>query len=799
MESFRSAGSFLKRWQKESAQAYHYQYGIFLALPLLWGCLDAFLWPCLATVGFIFSSLFLEGRITKRLALQAFLFVAWSLYLQINWPMHLQTSLDIANAPTLLTNPLEAATNTPIEGVRTLSGRINALVTLPRCSFVLSTSKGLIKVKVDAPSFELQNGQWVYVYAMPSPPLPPTNPGQFNYPEYLLSMGIREVYLADSITLVKPPTWVRRYLNTAHDKLDAILTESIPKENAPLIRACLLGTTDDLNPDIINDFKRSGMLHILAISGQHIALVALILLQLFSFLRLPRKWGFGLAAILIFIYVPISGGSVSVLRSALMFACVLPGIFSELPTSMMNNLAWSLIATLLFMPYQILSLGFQLSYLASFFLILYAKSLQKFFEKRKIKNPVLIYFLSTVVLGAIIYLGLYPLLANAVHTVAPSSLLGNLATIALSSGMLAAACLILLFSTLPFISQLFGETAGAFSHALSYSIHALAHGPGAAQSIESLPIYGGCFLWMLLLMLPAGFQFGYAKKIILIGLLGFSTQWAYAQGKILFQNQSAVSYLDVGQGDGILLQLPGATILIDAGPVPAGKNVILPFLRFHGINRIDKVIITHPDLDHYGGLEYLTEQISIGEVHYPGIESDAMAWKTLKLSLAKHSIPLLAAHRGEILYQNQEIAYSILSPQYANQFPERNDNSVITLLETPSQKFLFTGDMEGPGQQFLLSHNFPHLEGAILKVPHHGSDHSNPNFFLNAIHPNISILSAGRKNRFGHPGPGTVEALQTLGSKIFLTARQGEIECTFNAKVNEWKPFLPRAYNAPTF
>lgn len=796
MESFRSAWFFLKAWQKESSDAYRYQYGIFLALPILWGCLDAFLWPSLGTVGFIVSAFFLEGRFTKRLALQSFLFVAWSMFLAFSWPAHLKTSLDIANTST-------RPANKPLEGARELTGRIASVTTVPRCNFVLSTPKGLVKVKVDAPSFPLENGQMVRVIGNPDSPLPPTNPGQFNYPEYLFSIGIREVFTADSLEMIKRPFWTQRFLNVAHDKLDSILSHSLPKTSAPLIRACLLGTsdgtTDDLDPSIINDFKRSGMLHILAISGQHIALVALILLQLFSFFRMPRKWGFGLAAILIFMYVPISGGSVSVLRSALMFACVLPGIFLERPTSIMNSLAWSSILTLIPMPYQILSLGFQLSYLATFFLILYAKSLQTFFQKRNLKNTLLIYFISTVILGAIIYLGLYPILAQTVHTVAPSSLIGNLATIALSSGMLAASCLTLLFSPIPFFSQLFGETAGFFSYGLSYSIHALAQGPGAAQSIKSLPIVWVMFLWLLLLALPFAFKQGCAKKMILIGIVGFSGKWAYAQGEIFFQNKSTVSYLDVGQGDGILLQLPGATILIDAGPVPAGKNIILPFLRFHGINRIDKVIITHPDLDHYGGLEYLSEQISIGEVYYPGIESDAIAWKNLKLSLTKHSIPLLAAHRGEILYQNPEITFSILSPQFANQFPERNDNSVVTLLETTKQKFLFTGDMETPGQQFLLSHTYPNLNGSILKVPHHGSDHSNPDFFLHGIHPPISILSAGRKNRFGHPGPSTVEALQTLGSQVFLTARQGEIECSLNSKSTAWNTFLPRAFDAPSF
>jgi competence protein ComEC len=275
-----------------------------------------------------------------------------------------------------------------------------------------------------------------------------------------------------------------------------------------------------------------------------------------------------------------------------------------------------------------------------------------------------------------------------------------------------------------------------------------------------------------------------------------------AQAYALWKEPIAVTFLDVGQGDGALISLPGAELLIDAGPIEAGRNVILPYLRCKGINRLDLVVVTHPDLDHYGGLAYVAEHVAIGKVVYPGIEADTHAWLDLRAVLARRGVPMIAAHRGQSLCRYPGFSLSVLSPAYPGQFPERNDNSVVTFLElrrngAVPQRFLFTGDMEAPAQEFLLSHAYPNLEGAILKVPHHGSDRSNPPAFLQAIHPGIAILSAGRKNRFGHPGPATVEALRESRARIFLTANQGAVLFEGNRSGDGWRTFLDRDYATP--
>ena len=771
----RAAWAFLKFLHRETARHYRYQYGLVAVVPVIWGCLDAFLWPRIAPLGFLFTALFLEGRPGKRLAWQSLAFTAWCIYLGAVWQTIPSTTLGAK--PNFQIHKLIGT----VYGVPTLS---------PRCSFLFSTDRGLVRIQAEAPTFKLETGQTLALQVRESPPSPPTNSGQFDFPAYLRSQGVRAAYCAESLELLRPPPWYHRGINFIHAILDRTLTRSVPASQVPLLRACLLGSSEGLDPQIVEDFKASGMLHILAISGQHIGLLALILLQIFSLLRLPRKAAFLVTGILIAIYVPVCGGTISVLRSALMFWCVIPGILWERPGVAMNNLGWAAVIGLLWMPYQILSLGFQLSYAATFFLILYSRSLASLLKQLHIRHAVTTYLVSTLILSVILYLAAYPVLASSMHATAPSSLVGNLVTISLSSGMLVASCLTILTGPWPLIPKCFGEMAGGFSQGLTTCIHVLAHGPGAAQSVATLPCIWGLFLIFLLVTFPYAARTGRGRILILVGITAFSGRWAYLQTFALWKEPSSVTFLDVGQGDGALCILPEANILIDAGPEEAGRNVILPYLRFHGINRLDLVVVTHPDLDHYGGLAYVAEHVDIGRVVYPGIEAETMAWKKLHAVLVQHHIPMIPVRRGQRLYGYPDISLSVLSPAYSGQFPERNDNSVVTYLEMRGQRLLFTGDMEAPAQEFLLSHAYPNLVGSILKVPHHGSDRSNPSDFLETLHPEIAILSAGRKNRFGHPGPVTVQALQNLGAKLFFTTKQGAITYASDRSHSGWSTWV---------
>jgi competence protein ComEC len=564
-----------------------------------------------------------------------------------------------------------------------------------------------------------------------------------------------------------------------------------------LLRAALLGITDDLDPELVEDFKASGMLHILAISGQHIGLFALILLQVFSLARLPRKAAYVATGALLALYVPVCGNQISVLRAAIMFWACLPSILWERPSSALNNLGWAAAASLVCMPYQILSLGFQLSFAATFFLILYSRPMALMLKRIGAEGAVSAYLVSTPALSVVIYLGVYPLLAAAVHAVAPSSILGNLATVGLSSAMLASACLALLAQPLSWVASCFGESAGTLGGLLSASVHALAGWPGAARSASALPLAWSLILLLFVFAFPFALRTGRGLPLLLLGLAAFSARWFCGELREAWRMPASITYLDVGQGDGAVCRLPGADILIDAGPPDAGRNVILPFIRQQGIDKLDLVVITHPDLDHYGGLAWVAEHIAIGKVIFSGEDADTRAWKDLRALLAERHVPMVEAARGQTLYACRGIGMTVLSPEYPRQFPDRNENSVAALLRLRDTRFLFTGDMGPLAEARLMDEGEGTWKGAVLKVPHHGSDLSNALPFLDAMHPPVAVLSAGRLNRFGHPGIATVDELERLGARLFLTARDGAVTFASDRSWEDWGTYLDADKEGP--
>jgi competence protein ComEC len=770
--------AFLAGWRRACARAYRRQAGLFLALPILWGCIDAYLFPWIAFPAFLASTLFLEERIGRRLAIQSLLFAGWAAWLGTSVP-----------PPAPARAPAEA------KAAWILEGEVSGFPSLKRrLTFTLATDRWDYRVLAQDPGFPLLPGQRLRIHARPAPPAPPTNPGQFDYPAYLRSQNLAGLLEAQSLAVIGAPGPYDRLIAFLRAALERGLDRSVPAAQAPLLKAAMLGATDDLDPGLVEDFKASGMLHILAISGQHVGIFALILLLIFSLLRLPRKAAYLATAAVLALYVPVCGNQISVLRAALMFWCCLPSVLFERPASVLNNLGWAAALSLSWMPNQILSLGFQLSFAATFMLILYSRPMAALLSRLRLRGAVSIYLVSTPALSLVLYLGMYPLLAAMVHCTAPSSILGNLATVGISSGMIVSACLTLLAGPIAFLAGGFGESAGAFGALLSGAVHRLALLPGASLSAAALPMGWSLGLLFLVFAFPYALRVRKGRILFLLGAAAFAGRWACGEAWRAWRVPASIAYLDVGQGDGALCRLPGADILIDAGPPEAGRNVILPYLRAQGVDRLDLVIVTHPDLDHYGGLAYVASHVAIGKVVHPGVEADTRAWKELRETLARRGVPMETAMRGQGLYsdgRDGSVAMTVISPDRPGQYADRNDNSVTAVLNLQGQPFLFTGDMGFAPEAALLAERDGRLRGAVLKVPHHGSDRSNARAFLEAVHPPVAVLSAGRDNRFGHPGPATVDALEELGARIFLTARDGAVVYARDRFGGNWVSYLP--------
>lgn len=238
--------------------------------------------------------------------------------------------------------------------------------------------------------------------------------------------------------------------------------------------------------------------------------------------------------------------------------------------------------------------------------------------------------------------------------------------------------------------------------------------------------------------------------------------------------QVTVDFLDVGQGDAILIRGGGRTVLIDAGESRARVDEQLIALD---VGKLDLVVATHPHADHVGGMEVVVRSFEIGVYLDNGLPHTTATYNDLMAALEEQGVRYKPARSGQHIKLGDEAMLHVLFP---NETPlkdtrsDLNSNSVVLWLQHGTMDFLFTGDAEEPTEQALLAAGLP--EGIeVLKVAHHGSSHSSTSTFLNALSPDFAVISCGSGNRYGHPDPEALTRLKQAGATVFRTDLSGHV------------------------
>jgi competence protein ComEC len=257
------------------------------------------------------------------------------------------------------------------------------------------------------------------------------------------------------------------------------------------------------------------------------------------------------------------------------------------------------------------------------------------------------------------------------------------------------------------------------------------------------------------------------------------------------KEELTVTFIDVGQGDAILIETPqGKKILIDGSgmerreinddptvgekPDRIGRKVVLPFLRKKGINRLDLVFLTHPHEDHLGGLNEVLKAVKVNQVIDAGSLYNSLAYQRFKELIAANKIKYAVARMGQEINFGNNLKAEILWPG-REQLENVNSNSIVMRLVYGEVAFLFTGDLEKEGEERLLKYYSGRLHSTVLKVGHHGSLTSTGDDFLRAIGPKYAVISVGKRNRYQHPAASTIKRLIEHWIKVFRTDLNGAI------------------------
>lgn len=241
----------------------------------------------------------------------------------------------------------------------------------------------------------------------------------------------------------------------------------------------------------------------------------------------------------------------------------------------------------------------------------------------------------------------------------------------------------------------------------------------------------------------------------------------------LSDNEMAVSFIDVGQGDCELISVNGYNILIDCGDTDKIDSVV-GFLKYSGVERLDTVIITHPHDDHYGGMYKLLSRFETGEVVMPEVEVQSVTYQRLTKVINDRDIGFRYATAGERLTLGEDMYLDIIAPIYFD-YGEENNFSIVARLVYGETSFLFTGDLERAGELDLIDAGLT-LQADVLKIGHHGSAGSSSAEFLQRVSPRIAVFETGAINYYGHPRSEVLDRLANAGcAEAYSTAANGNI------------------------
>ncbi|RXI37684.1 hypothetical protein DP129_12875 [Clostridium tetani] len=237
-----------------------------------------------------------------------------------------------------------------------------------------------------------------------------------------------------------------------------------------------------------------------------------------------------------------------------------------------------------------------------------------------------------------------------------------------------------------------------------------------------------------------------------------------------------VNYINVGQGDSILIQQDGKNMLIDGGP-NSSEKVVVDYLKSHGVTKLDYVIGTHPHEDHIGGLDAVINNFEIGQVFMPKATANTQTFKSVVTAINNKGLKITTPKVGES-YNLGNAVWTILAPS-SDSYTDVNNYSIVTKLKFGNNSFIFTGDAEDVSEGEILKKQLD-ISADVLKVGHHGSNSSTTEDFLKKVNPKYAVISVGKDNKYGHPTEKTLDKLKTNNISFYRTDEKGNIIATSN-------------------
>ena len=667
---------------------------------------------------------------------------------------------------------------------------------------------------------------------------PARNAGEFDYRLYYRSrhiccrMSAKKAEITDrSADPLKAAAYSFR--ERAREALKQFCTE----KDAGLLSAVLLGDKTQMDEEINDLYQKNGIAHLLAVSGLHVSLIGMGLYRLLRRLGLGFGWAGVWSGGLLFLYGTMTGFGPSVFRACLMLACSFAASYLGRTYDLLSAMSLAAICLSLENPFVIFTGAFQLSFGAVFAIGWAGKELSDGLECKKewenalavslaiqlVTGPIVLYhffeyplygiFLNFLVIPLMTYVvgaGIAGLLMGlaGISLLAAAAGTGSLSGAAAAAGRLLGLGAVGSMGTCHYIFAWY-EMLCRLTKRLPGSSLIL----GRPESWKLAAYYGVLAAFLLFLgsrgrkraetgeRRKAGEMVEKDREAAVKGrLMDRIKIWGFLSSLIVFLLYRSVSglridFIDVGQGDGILLETKKQVILVDGGSTQLkklGEQRLEPLLKSRGIRKIDMAFVSHGDQDHISGLMWLLEEdtgIEIGRLFLPLPGKGEEIYEKLESAAARKGVKADYICAGDLI-QSGKLSLSCLYPYRDTLSSDRNGHSEVLLAEYGDFSMLLMGDLGTEGEAEIAEVWDEKKQVQILKAGHHGSSTSSSELFLDTVRPQIAVLSYGKDNSYGHPHPEVIERLEERGIASWATEEQGMITVRTDGKELEIQGFL---------
>ena len=539
------------------------------------------------------------------------------------------------------------------------------------------------------------------------------------------------------------------------------MAEVMSREDAAAIFAMLFGGYAGLNPELVEDFATTGIVHILSVSGSHMSMMAAFAAWLCALLKFPRGLTFAVGFFVIGIYAILSGFLPQVLRSATMGILIFLAKTLDAEAEGARLLTLTALAMLINQPLLLFDISFQLSFTATAGLMYLSEDLRKFLERLPK------FFSEPVAMTIAAQLAGLPVVVWYFNQISLSSVLANvfvmpLLEIVIVGGLLGG----IIAAVVPIAGKIFFAGEALIFGAGAELNRLFANLPYSAVQVPTLGLLAGFFYYAALIL---------RRPAILLAIIFLLSINLFRAGDV------EVSFVDVGQGDCAVVITPNRKCLIfDTGGVreklfDVGGRVIVPYLKHENIREVDKIFLTHVHEDHSGGAGSVIKKFPVGEIITAGESKSEYA---AVFGIAESYLPpLRAGHAGE-KFSADGVEVEIL---FAPSVGKDNEISNVYRVRYGGVSFLITGDLITENEAQILREGVD-VSSTVLKVAHHGSKTSSSEEFLRAVNPKCAVICVGYGNNFGHPRAEILERLENLPTKIYRTDRDGLIKFKTDGK-----------------